>query len=100
MMFQNSNIYNYKLILEAEKKTFLRKNSFQVMQNAALVCSSYISKKFFNKKIIIFCGSGNNGGDGILIAKYLINKKFDVHINFPLGISKKKRCKKSIKTII
>ena len=32
------------------------------------------------QKIIIFCGSGNNGGDGFVIARYLVENEYDVRI--------------------
>lgn len=31
-------------------------------------------------KIIILVGTGNNGGDGFVIARTLLNKKYDVHV--------------------
>jgi len=33
-----------------------------------------------NKNIIIFCGKGNNGGDGFVIARYLLNMAANVKI--------------------
>ncbi len=30
------------------------------------------------KEFVIFCGIGNNGGDGLVIAKELIERKFEV----------------------
>ena len=38
-----------------------------------------------NKKIAVICGSGNNGGDGFVIAANLINKGCDVTVITPLG---------------
>ncbi|MCK5811977.1 MAG: NAD(P)H-hydrate dehydratase [Clostridiales bacterium] len=43
-----------------------------LMENAALSVFSYANKNipnFNSKEIIVFCGSGNNGGDGYAIAK-------------------------------
>ncbi|MFL2815605.1 MAG: NAD(P)H-hydrate epimerase [Alphaproteobacteria bacterium] len=42
------------------------------------------SLKGFNKKILILCGPGNNGGDGLVIAKYLLKSRYKVDISFPI----------------
>ena len=81
-----SILYNYKLIQKAEKETFKRIDSFSVMQKAAEVCFNYIVEKTANQKILVLCGPGNNGGDGILIAKHLYDKKKDVTLYAPLEI--------------
>lgn len=41
-------------------------------------------------RIIILCGRGNNGGDGIVIARYLLQEGFNVMLTFPLGEPKTK----------
>jgi hydroxyethylthiazole kinase-like uncharacterized protein yjeF len=41
-------------------------------------------KDFFKKNFLIFCGKGNNGGDGLVTARFLLNKKAKV-ITFLLG---------------
>lgn len=38
-----------------------------------------------NMKIAILSGRGNNGGDGIVLARYLLNDGFNVSLFFPLG---------------
>src|SRR3990172_12265389 len=40
-----------------------------------------------NKKIIVVCGKGNNGGDGYVIARYLKNMGAEVDI-YLLGLEK------------
>ena len=53
-----------------------------LMENAGLQVVHKINRLFNscleNKRIMIFCGKGNNGGDGIVIARHLINKGADV----------------------
>lgn len=51
-----------------------------LMEHASLGIQNYISKKFKkNKKVLIVCGSGNNGADGIALAR-LLHKKFEVSL--------------------
>ena len=43
-----------------------------LMEHAALGISTYIRKNFVkNSKVIIVCGSGNNGADGLVVARQL-----------------------------
>tara|TARA_Y100000590_G_scaffold139335_1_gene159563 strand:- start:4033 stop:5478 length:1446 start_codon:yes stop_codon:yes gene_type:complete len=84
----NRHLYTYELIYKAEQETFKVTDSFEIMKKAALTSYEYIIKKFANKKFLIFCGPGNNGGDGILIAKYLLEKNQSVKISFPISKSK------------
>ena len=61
-----------------------------LMENAGKSASIKIEKKIipslkgFNKKILILCGPGNNGGDGLVIAKYLLKSGYKVDISFPV----------------
>ena len=45
----------------------------QLMENAGKKAAEYINKilEHKNKKIIVFCGTGNNGGDGFVVVRYL-----------------------------
>ena len=45
-----------------------------LMENAGKGVADFINKKLKlkNKDIIIFCGTGNNGGDGFVAARYLL----------------------------
>ncbi|MBR0028588.1 MAG: NAD(P)H-hydrate epimerase, partial [Clostridia bacterium] len=50
--------------------------SIILMENAALACVNELKKDFGSlkqKRIAIFCGKGNNGGDGFAIARHLHN---------------------------
>ncbi len=61
-----------------------------LMENAGKSASIKIEKKIipslkeFNNKILILCGPGNNGGDGLVIAKYLLKSGYKVDICFPI----------------
>jgi len=37
-------------------------------------------KGLSNKKVAIFCGRGNNGGDGFVAARHLLNKGIDIEV--------------------
>ena len=50
--------------------------SIVLMENAALRVVEFLEAKFAplaGKKIVILCGKGNNGGDGLAIARHLSN---------------------------
>lgn len=49
-------------------------NSIDLMERAAKRCTDFIiGQNTKHKKILIFCGKGNNGGDGLAIARQLID---------------------------
>ena len=57
-----------------------------LMEHAASSMMNFIDKKFKkNKKILIVCGAGNNGADGIALAR-LLYKKYKVILYIPFGI--------------
>ncbi len=92
----NPYVYAQHLIQKAETETFKKINSFHVMQKAAEACSNFIIDTILNQKVLVMCGPGNNGGDGILIAKHLYDKKKDVTLYAPLGIAKTEDSKKAL----
>ncbi len=54
-----------------------------LMENAGRGCAEIAIrelKKLGGSKVCIFCGTGNNGGDGFVIARHLKNAGFDVKI--------------------
>lgn len=47
--------------------------SIELMERAARSCTDFILEhNFRQKQILIFCGKGNNGGDGLAVARQLI----------------------------
>ena len=60
--------------------------SIVLMENAALRVVEFLEAKFAplsEKKIVILCGQGNNGGDGLAIARHLINLRCRVLLLHP-----------------
>ena len=49
-------------------------SSIDLMERAADACTDYILQNFYGRPFKIFCGKGNNGGDGLAVARQLINK--------------------------
>jgi hydroxyethylthiazole kinase-like uncharacterized protein yjeF len=52
-----------------------------LMENAGRSCAELIAEKLSaitHPRVCIFCGTGNNGGDGFVIARHLLNRRFDV----------------------
>lgn len=55
--------------------------SNELMERAALLCSETIAKEFsIDQPIKVFCAKGNNGGDGLAIARLLIGRGYDVAV--------------------
>ena len=56
--------------------------SIDLMERAAQSFTDWLTKKYTpsEKKIKIFCGLGNNGGDGLAIARQLINLNYDIEV--------------------
>lgn len=49
-------------------------SSVELMERAALKCTGWLINKQYYDHIKIFCGKGNNGGDGLAIARQLIDR--------------------------
>ena len=61
-------------IREADKQTIMNEpiSSLNLMERAAAKCTNWLTEQLNeNKNFIIICGPGNNGGDGLAIARLL-----------------------------
>lgn len=68
-------------IYEADSATIRNGISGEIlMENAGKVCADEIKKKFSPRSVLVLCGSGNNGGDGFVIARLLKNDGWDVTV--------------------
>jgi NAD(P)H-hydrate epimerase len=55
--------------------------SVDLMERAALACTGWIeAKPWTEKPFFIFCGKGNNGGDGLAIARQLFLRGYSVSV--------------------
>ncbi len=56
-------------------------SSINLMEKAAKACADWIGVNFkSSNSFSIFCGNGNNGGDGFAIARMLYERGFDVDV--------------------
>ena len=57
-------------------------SSIDLMERAVGVFVNWFVEKFpdTNRKAVIFCGPGNNGGDGLAAARRLSKKHYDVEV--------------------
>ena len=57
-------------------------NSIDLMERAARQCVDWLEKNnYTHQPIHIFCGKGNNGGDGLAIARMLTERKIPVSVH-------------------
>ena len=77
-------IYNAKGIKEWDQYTIDQNNisSIELMEQAAVSFCSFFTEKINNldQQVHIFCGPGNNGGDGYAIARILRNQGFQITV--------------------
>jgi ADP-dependent NAD(P)H-hydrate dehydratase / NAD(P)H-hydrate epimerase len=57
-------------------------SSLDLMERAAEACSAWITQHIplTNQSVFVFCGKGNNGGDGLAIARLLLEKNIPVAV--------------------
>lgn len=56
-------------------------SSVDLMERAAdALCRRLLSKLLPEQKVIVFAGPGNNGGDGLVIARLLLQQGYDVEV--------------------
>jgi len=55
-------------------------SSINLMERAAILCTKHILGSFIFKSVGIICGKGNNGGDGLAIARLLEQRGIKVRV--------------------
>ena len=82
-----NEIFNIKEMKRFEEKHFLKKSSYSFMLTAGDEVFKFIKDNFRNKQpIIVLCGPGNNGGDGFVIAKRLMDSGYSVKVYTSVGL--------------
>lgn len=79
-------ILNSREMKQCDENTMWRRGmlSTVLMERAALATMQEIIKRYPNPvtKVLVVCGSGNNGGDGVAVARLLYLKGYNVTIYF------------------
>jgi len=78
-------LFRSEQIKEIDEYTILHEpiTSFELMERAAGQLFKWISDIFTRSdRMIIFAGPGNNGGDGLALARMLINQRYNVEIYY------------------
>ncbi|HEX6334615.1 MAG TPA: NAD(P)H-hydrate epimerase, partial [Flavisolibacter sp.] len=56
--------------------------SIDLMERAARACFQWLTSQPWQDKVFrFFCGKGNNGGDGLAIARILLQAGYQVHVH-------------------
>jgi NAD(P)H-hydrate epimerase len=51
-----------------------------LMENAAIAAANVAAQMVRSGRVMILCGGGNNGGDGLAVARHLHNREYEVRI--------------------
>ncbi len=73
-------IFNSDQIRQGDAFTILHEpiSSYELMERAATSCYNWLKASFSKEQeFIIFCGKGNNGGDGLAISRMLLENGFN-----------------------
>ncbi len=75
-------IFTAEQIREWDQHTVLLyfNNSAELMERAANAVVEHLGYSEMNKTVTIFCGVGNNGGDGLCIARLLAEREYNVEV--------------------
>lgn len=55
--------------------------TLSLMENAGAQIARYVKDNYKSRRhVTIYCGTGGNGGDGLVVARHLLNYNFIVHV--------------------
>jgi hydroxyethylthiazole kinase-like uncharacterized protein yjeF len=83
VMSHPAKIFSVQQIRRADQYTILHEPvlSVELMERAATACYNWIKDRYTVQDLfIIFCGTGNNGGDGLAIARLLLAAGYRVQV--------------------
>ena len=70
---------------EADVREIRRGTPSQIlMERAAKAALSVLKREFDTARVLFLCGNGNNGGDGLAMARFLAEEGADVLVCCPL----------------
>lgn len=75
-----SSCYSSKQIKAIEEQAFSQIEPFALMQRAGKEVFSIINKNYSFSSLLVFCGPGNNGGDGYIVAMLAKQAGFNVQV--------------------
>ena len=76
-----NEIFYSKEMKRFEQEHFLKRSSYTFMQKAGGKIFEFINNNFKNEcPVIVLCGPGNNGGDGFVVAKQLMEHGYPVEV--------------------
>src|SRR5437764_14700639 len=67
--------------LDREAVTAFGMSSLVLMENAGRASAELLLSLGIHGPVAICCGKGNNGGDGLVMARHLDNRRVDVRVH-------------------
>ena len=72
--------------------------SLLLMENAGRACADEAQRRFDGGAVLCLCGPGNNGGDGLVIARTLWNRGCEARAIFIGDEERLERCSEDVRT--